>query len=188
MHNTLGNSNSGQRCGVLRWSALFCLTAFPLQPVCGQIPGAAAAAVSDPLPTPVEARARARLLHETIEGTLQVVHRDLFRKDESLAIPSRSFEDVFAELQKRHGVELQWLAVDTKAMALDHEADDRFEREAVEALQKGAAEFEAGEPELFQYAAPIRLSTQCLSCHAPLRTSNDERRAALVIRMPVREH
>ena len=42
-----------------------------------------------------EARGRARLLHETIHGSLQIMHRDFFREDEGLPIPSHSLEDVF---------------------------------------------------------------------------------------------
>ncbi|NQV25336.1 MAG: hypothetical protein HQ518_13320 [Rhodopirellula sp.] len=39
-----------------------------------------------------EARGRARLLHETIHGVLQVMHRDFFREDEGLKIPSQSLD------------------------------------------------------------------------------------------------
>lgn len=48
--------------------------------------------------TVAEARDRARLLHETIHGALQVMHRDYFRDDAKLTIPSKSLEDVFQEL------------------------------------------------------------------------------------------
>jgi hypothetical protein len=37
------------------------------------------------------------------------MHRDFFREDEKLTIPSRSLEDVFRELTRSHGVELRWL-------------------------------------------------------------------------------
>ena len=51
-----------------------------------------------PLPSVVEARGRARLLHETIQATLQVVHHEYYREDEKLPIPARTFKKVFREL------------------------------------------------------------------------------------------
>src|SRR5690606_4565367 len=59
------------------------------------------AADADGIPAPTsvaEARARARLLHESIHGTLQVVHRDFFDEDQSHTIPSASLEDMFVEM------------------------------------------------------------------------------------------
>lgn len=133
-----------------------------------------------------EARARARLLHETIHGTLQVVHRDFF-EEESRSIPSHSLEDVFSELERSHQVHVRWLAVNAKAMNVDNEPQTDFEKEAVKALSSGQERFEAVSPERYQFVGAIRLSSQCLKCHLPARSSNAARTAGLVVTMPLRQ-
>jgi len=142
--------------------------------------------VKSPL-TVEEARSRAKILHETLHGALQVMHRDFFRKDEALTIPSRSLEDVFSELESSYGITLRWLAVETKAMSSDHEPESDFEKQAVEVLQSGKSDFEAFDNDRYQYAGRIRLSAVCLTCHFPGRPNNDDRFAGLSITMPVRQ-
>ncbi len=134
-----------------------------------------------------EARGRARILHETVHGSLQVMHRDFFRKDEGLKIPSRSLEDVFRELSRSYGVKLSWIAVDLTAMNVDNEPQTEFEKAAASALKSGKKEFESITNNEFRYAGRIRLSATCLSCHASRRSSNDDRAAGLVITMPLKE-
>lgn len=134
-----------------------------------------------------EARGRARLLHETIHGTLQVVHRDFFREDESLVIPSHSLEDVFKELARSYNVKVRWLAVNAKAMNIDNEPKSPFELDAAKALAKGQREFEKYTKNSYQFAGPIRLPSQCLKCHLPSRTSNKDRIAGLTISMPLKK-
>ncbi len=136
--------------------------------------------------TAEEARIRARLLHETIHGSLQVMHRDLFREDESIAIPSHSLEDVFKELERGHGIKIRWLAVNAKAMNIDNEAKTEFEKQAVKVLSEGTPEYEQMQDNRFQYAGSIRLASQCLKCHLPQRTSNEDRTAGLVISMSLK--
>jgi len=135
--------------------------------------------------TAIEARGRARILHETLHGTLQVMHRDFFREDEGLKIPSRSLEDVFSELAETWGVKLHWIAVDLKAMSVDNEPETDFEKEAARVLKSGKAEYESVSRKEFRFAGRIQLSAICLSCHASRRSSNDERAAGLVITMPL---
>lgn len=145
-------------------------------------------AESDAIPAPtsvVEARARARLLHESIHGTLQIVHRDFFMEDESHSIPSASLEDMFAELSKSYQVELKWLVVETDIVNVDHQAVDDFEKAAVAALKDGQPRFEAVEDERYRFAGPIRLASQCLKCHVQHRTSTADRTAGLLISMPL---
>ncbi|TWU07301.1 hypothetical protein CA54_57070 [Symmachiella macrocystis] len=142
----------------------------------------------DNLPTTVlEARGRARLLHETIHGALQVVHRDFFLEDESVMIPSQSLEDVFLELARGHHVTLKWLVVNGGVMNVDHKPADAFERNAVVALADGNQEFEATEGNSFRYAGAIRLASRCLKCHVPNRTDTKDRTAGLVISMPLKK-
>lgn len=137
--------------------------------------------------TVAEARARAQLLHETIHGALQVMHRDLFREDEKLTIPSRSLEDVFRELQRSYGVQVRWLAVNTEAMNVDHRPRTEFEKNAVKALGSGKRAFEAIDDGVYRHAGVIRLASQCLKCHVPNRTSTEDRAAGLTITMPLSE-
>jgi hypothetical protein len=139
-------------------------------------------------PSVREARARARLLHEMIHGALQVMHRDFFRSDEGLQIPSRSLEDVFVELERSHGVAVRWLAVNADAMSVDHVPRDEFEKRAVGQLASGKSEFDSVEGDSFRYAGSIRLSARCLKCHVPLRSSNKERAAAVVIIIPLKKN
>ncbi len=135
-----------------------------------------------------EARERARILHEAFHGALQVMHRDFFREDEKLSLPSRSLEDVFATMAETHQVELHWLAVDANAMSLKHEPKTDFERAAVAALTTGKDEFEQASDDKFQFARSIRLSDSCLKCHARSRSNNNNRKAALTITMPIKNH
>lgn len=132
-----------------------------------------------------EARGRARLMHETIHGALQVMHRDYFREGEKLTIPSESLEDVFAELTRTYGVKARWLAVDTPPMNIDHKPEDAFEKSAVKALKDGKKEFEAVEKNTYRYAGPITLSADCLKCHAPFKTNTKDRAAGLVLTLPL---
>lgn len=146
-----------------------------------------AATVARSRPTTAEARGRAKLLHETIHGALQVMHRDFFDEETSV-IPSNSLEDVFHELARGHQVELRWLTVNTDVLNTDHEPQDEFAQRAVEALRAGKSEFEATEEDVYRYAGAIRLSSQCLKCHVKRRISNRERVAGLLIKIPVRPH
>lgn len=146
------------------------------------------ATASDAISAPtsvVEARARARLLHESIHGTLQLVHRDFFVEDESRSIPSASLEDMFAELANSYQVELKWLVVETDIVNVDHQAADDFEKAAVVALKDGKPRFEAVENERYRFAGPIRLASQCLKCHVQHRRDTADRTAGLLISMPL---
>jgi hypothetical protein len=134
-----------------------------------------------------EARARARLLHETIHATLQIVHHQYFRDDEGLLIPARTMKAVFKELDRGCDVQLRWLVVDADAMNVDHKAKDEFERSAVKALASGKDEFEATDNGLYRHVGSITLSSECLGCHLPSRTSTEDRAAGLVISMRIRE-
>jgi hypothetical protein len=136
--------------------------------------------------TVVEARGRARILHETIHGVLQVVHRDFFRPDDHMSIPSRSLEDVFKELARSWQVQVHWLVVNAEAMNIDNKPRDDFEKDAVKALASGKPEFEAVAGNVYRFAGSIRLASQCLKCHVPSRTSTEDRAAGVVITMPLR--
>ncbi|SRR6056297_399639 len=133
-----------------------------------------------------EARARAELLHETIHGTLQVVHRDLFDEEQTFSIPSRSLEDVFEELARSHQVDLRWLIVNADALNVDHKPQNRFEVDAVAALKKGKPSHEEAGETQYRFVGAIELKSQCLKCHLKDRRSNDSRLAGLAITIPWR--
>ena len=140
----------------------------------------------EPLPNLEEARGRARLLHETIHATLQIVHHRYFREDEGIPVPAFTLKSVFAELATQSKVKLRWLAVNAQAMSVDHEPQDEFEREAAKALAAGQEEFELAEQDVYRHAAAITLKSECLKCHLPNRKSTEPRLAGLVISMPIR--
>lgn len=135
--------------------------------------------------TIAEARIRARLLHESFSGALQVMHRDFFREDQKLTLPSKSLEDVFAEMSRSQNVELRWLAVNANAMSQSHTPQNEFEKSVVKSLSSGKEEYESASPNLYRFAGSIRLSASCVKCHVRNRTSNAARKAALVITMPI---
>jgi len=137
-------------------------------------------------PTSIEeARARAMILHETIHGSLQVVHRDFFLEDESRVIPSASLEDVFQALEDDFDVHLKWLVVETDVVNVDHQPEGAFEKDAVKALADRKPYWDAVEKDTYRFAGPIRLASQCLKCHVRNRKDTDDRTAGLVITMPI---
>ena len=118
-----------------------------------------------------EARGRARLLHEVVRGSLQVMHRDFFDPDDRDRIPSSSLEDMFEAVEATHQVKLKWLGVNAKVMDVDHKAKDEFEKQAVAALSSGKREHESVEDGSFRFVGAIRLHNSCLKCHVPFRQS-----------------
>lgn len=148
----------------------------PAQPAAGQ-----------PLPSATEARGRAKLLHETLHATLQAVHHHYFREDEKVPIPAATLRDVFREVARRQGVELRWLAVNAQAMNVDHLPRDDFEKNAAKAIAAGEESYEQAEHGVYRRAGAITLTSDCLKCHLPHRTSTKSRAAALVIRLPIEE-
>ena len=161
------------------------------RPLCAEPPAESPAPSQNVGSTPTvdEARDRARILHETIHGALQVVHRDFFDEDAVRTLPSQSLEDVFLELERSFGVSIRWISVNAKAMNVDHEPRDEFEKKAAKALAAGKQEYESYEagdadvPGEYRHAGKIRLASQCLKCHVPNRTSTEDRLAGLTIRM-----
>lgn len=56
-----------------------------------------------------EARGRAKMLHEMVRGTLQIMCRDFFDEENSHTIPSASLEDVFHEMHEGYEVKMKWV-------------------------------------------------------------------------------
>jgi hypothetical protein len=170
--------------GLVAGLSLWGLGAGEGQPVVAEPPVAAA---DDKVPAEVlEARLRAQLLHETIHGALQVMHRDFFREGDRLSIPSASLEDVFRELERSWQVKVSWMSVNAKAMNIDHLPEGTFQNDAAKAITAGAEMFEAVENDGYRYAGAISLGNGCLKCHVPERQSLETRKAALLIAMPLK--
>ena len=160
----------------------------------GAIPGARVRGEEPPpsaerkanLPATVdEARARARWLHELVHGALQVMHRDFFDEDlVERSLPSQSLDDVFAEMERSHEVEIRWLGVNA-TKGKDHLPKDRFEEAAAAALLEGKAEHEAVEGSRYRFAGMIRLQNECLKCHVRDRKTLEDRVAGLAISFPL---
>lgn len=148
--------------------------------------GEAPASLPAPGPLVQEARVRALMLQEAVQGALQIMHRDFFDPDDRDRIPSASLEDMFKVMEETWGVELHWLGVNAKTMDTDHKPRDDFERAAVTALAGGAEEFEAVEEGTLRHVSAVLLHNTCLKCHVPQRTTLQDRVAGLAIRMPLR--
>lgn len=133
-----------------------------------------------------EARARARLLHEALHATLQIVHHEYYREDEGLQLPAATLKEVFREIADRQKIELRWLVVSGVAMNIEHNARTEFEKDAVQALAAGKDEFETTENGIYRHAGAITLGSECLKCHSPNRKSNAARPAGLIISLPLR--
>ncbi|MFV1965664.1 MAG: DUF3365 domain-containing protein [Pirellulaceae bacterium] len=131
-----------------------------------------------------EARGQAKLLHQTIHSTLQIVHRTYYLEDEGLPLPASTMETVFDDLARSRNIKFHWLAVNAQAMSIDHEPQDEFEKQAVKALRSGKTSFGRVEKGVYRHAGAITLFSQCLKCHLPHRTSTDPRTAGLVITIP----
>jgi len=70
-------------------------------------------------------------------------------------------------------------------MNVDHKPQDAFEKNAVKVLTSGKEEFEFAEDGVYRHVGAITLSSECLKCHLPNRTSTRDRAAGLVIMMPI---
>ncbi|WZO96608.1 DUF3365 domain-containing protein [Isosphaeraceae bacterium EP7] len=143
--------------------------------------------VDGDLPITVEqARDRAKLMHTIYASTLEALHHHYFRKGNSI-LPARAMEDVFDELAEQSKIQSRWIAVTTKAMSLDHQAESDFELEAVRQIASGKGEFERVEKDYYQRAGAIPLTAGCVGCHAgfSVRQTKSPNFAGLVIRIPL---
>lgn len=136
------------------------------------------------LPARAESRERAEMLHEIVNHTLLAVHDNYYREDEGIIIPATTLRRVFDRFKEGRNIELRWLAVDAEPMNVEHTPRTDFEREAVKVLKSGQAAYDEFTADQYRYAGPIRLTSDCLKCHVPNRTSTRTRLAALVVTMP----
>ncbi len=134
-----------------------------------------------------EAQGQAKLLHETFHMTLHVVHRQYFRHNEKVQIPSRTLDTVFEELSSKRDIEFNWISVNAQAMNIDHEPETKFQKAAAKAIASGKDSYEKIEDGIYRIAGKVLLLNQCLKCHLPDRTSTKTRFAALIISMKLKK-
>lgn len=136
--------------------------------------------------TVAEARERAKLIHAIYEATLDSMHHHFFRRDRSV-LPARAMEDVFAELDRQTNIKASWISVNTKAMSIDHEPKNEFEKNAARAIAAGKGEYEVVEDGVYRRVGPIPLGAGCISCHVGIfnKTPQTQRFAGLVISVPI---
>ncbi|MFY9253550.1 MAG: DUF3365 domain-containing protein [Fuerstiella sp.] len=131
------------------------------------------------------ARVLASVLHEAMHATLQTTHDRYYREDEGLPIPAAIMKNVFEDIKTKQNVTLRWLVVEGQAMNTDHVAKGKFEEAAVKLLKAGELSHEEFEDGIYRRAAPITLSNHCLKCHVPDRKDTRDRKAGLIVSVPV---
>jgi hypothetical protein len=127
-------------------------------------------------------------MHQIYTATLEAMHHYYFHANKSV-IPARAMEDVFAEVAHSSQSTARWIAVNTKAMSIDHEPESEFEKAAAAELAAGKAVFESVEGDTFRRATAIPLTAGCIGCHigAFNKPSTLPRVAGLVIGIPVQK-
>ena len=139
----------------------------------------------EPRTSIAEARRQAELLHVAVHATLHVVHHEYYREDQGLAIPAAVMQDVFRGLKRDGGVTLRWLAVEGTAMNVEHLARTPFEQETVKQFLAGKTAHEEFEAGVYRRVGAITLTAECLKCHVPDRKNTRDRRAGLIIEIPI---
>ena len=135
-----------------------------------------------------EARGRVRILETVYLSSLQNIHRNYFREDQRLPIPSRVLEDVFFSVSNRNGIKSRWIAVNTPAMNVEHKPKPGFETRATAALTAKTSRFEEVKDDILYSARSVTLLASCQRCHlSSLAQQNGGRRiAGLVIEIPLK--
>lgn len=149
-------------------------------------PAKPAAAQGTPSPSAVTAaRERAKLLHEVYSATLDVIHKHYFRRDGPV-LPARAMEDIFDDVAGRSGAMANWIAVNTKAMSINHEPVTAFEKQAAAEISAGKESVERVTKRVYQRATVIPLKANCVGCHTKMFSEEPKtpRFAGLIISIP----
>jgi hypothetical protein len=133
-------------------------------------------------------RARAKTMHDIYAASLEVMHEHYFHGDRAM-VPARALEDVFDEIKRQSQTEARWIAVNLRAMSINHEPKTEFEKRAARQIAAGEAAVEAVEGGFYRRAGAIPLSAGCVSCHAGLfkEPTKTPKFAGLVISIPLGE-
>lgn len=132
------------------------------------------------------ARERAKLLHEVYTATLDAMHHHYFRRDGSV-LPARAMEDVFQKMASKSSTMANWIAVNTKAMSVQHEPTTAFEKLAAAEISAGKESVERATKRVYQRATAIPLTANCVGCHTRMFAEEPKtpRFAGLVISIPL---
>jgi hypothetical protein len=135
-----------------------------------------------------EARGRVRILETVYLSSLQSIHRNYFRDDQKLPVPSRVLEDVFFSVSSRNGIKSRWIAVNTPAMNAEHKPKPGFETRATAVIAANKSRFEEVKDNVFYSARSVTLLASCQRCHlsAEARQNGGRRVAGLVIEIPLK--
>lgn len=134
------------------------------------------------------ARDRAKLLQDVYSSTLDVMHHRYFHNDRAV-VPARAMEDVFATLERQSHIQARWIAVNLKAMSIDHEPETKFEKQAAREIASGNRTVEIVEDGYYRRAVAIPLQGGCVSCHGGFfkMPSSTPKFAGLIVSVPVAE-
>jgi len=132
------------------------------------------------------ARQQSKLMQEIYVSTLESLHKHFFRRDRSV-LPARAMEDIFADLEKKSKIKAKWIAVNTKAMSVNHEAKTEFEKMAAAAIDDGNEFYEKVVDGYYNRAVAIPLGSSCIGCHGGFGTilPKTPRFAGLIVSIPV---
>lgn len=133
------------------------------------------------------ARDRARTLHKVYSSTLDVLHDHYFHANRAV-LPARAMEDIFSLAEAESDVKVRWIAVNAKAMSVDHEPSDDFEKEAARRIATGDKAIEQIGTQTYRFAGSIPLQESCVQCHMGTFTAQSvkPRFAGLVISIPIK--
>ncbi|QDV17256.1 hypothetical protein Pan153_18910 [Gimesia panareensis] len=139
-----------------------------------------------PVMSITEARERAKLAHNFYSATLDAMHRSYFNSA-TAPVPARVMERMFADVEAEENIKARWIAVNARAMSIDHEPKTEFEKKAAEEIAAGKGEYERVEQGVYQRAGAISLMNHgCLTCHHGFGKRNTKDRfAGLIISIPV---
>ncbi len=132
------------------------------------------------------ARDRAQTMYQIYSSTLDVLHDHYFHANRAV-LPARAMEDIFSDGEAQSGVKTRWIAVNAKAMSVDHEPSNEFEKEASRQIAAGEKSLEQIDGKTYRFAGSIPLHENCVQCHMGTFTapSKKPRFAGLVISIPV---
>ena len=128
------------------------------------------------------------MMQKIYQATLTVMHDRYFHSNRAV-LPARALEDVFADVAEATGADARWIAVNTKAMSVDHQPQTDFEKQAAKALDAGQAEYEEESEGVYRYAVAVPLGSGCIGCHTGFTGAAPQspKVAGLVLSIPVNE-
>lgn len=141
------------------------------------------------LVTVKEARERAKLAHNIYATTLDAMHHYYFFNDRS-SVPARVMEDMFKDIEQQENIKAKWIAVNAKAMSIDHHPEGEFEKQAAKEIGAGKHEYERVEKGVYRRAVSISLNNNgCLGCHLGFSANKNKkaRFAGLILSIPVKQ-